>query len=77
MRKIIRKIAITAILASSALMYSCKDKEEKADSYGPNENYQNETPSTNDNATRDTANERGPGSATIGDTVNKTPPEGL
>ncbi|MDV6167139.1 hypothetical protein R1T16_01800 [Flavobacterium sp. DG1-102-2] len=68
------KIKILAVsLGSLALLYSCKDKSSNNDeSYGPTETSRDATPTENDNATLDTAShETGPGSATIGDTLNK------
>jgi len=68
------KIAIITVVAVIGLLCSCKDKSSTNDeSYGPNENYRNETPTENDEATNDTsAHETGPGSATVGDTLHKT-----
>ena len=75
MKKCITKIFLIALLAISGLVISCKDKAEKADSYGPNENSEIETPTKNDDATKDSViRETGPGSATVGDTANRTPP---
>ena len=74
MKKFKTKIGIVAVIAFMAMFSSCKDKSStNEESYGPNENYRNETPTENDEATNDTsAHETGPGSATIGDTLNKT-----
>ncbi|KGO85087.1 hypothetical protein Q765_18270 [Flavobacterium rivuli WB 3.3-2 = DSM 21788] len=75
MKKFVNNLAVFMVIALTGLFVGCKDKAEKADSYGPNENYSNETPTNNDNAAKDsTIHETGPGSATVGDTVNRTPP---
>ena len=75
MKKLVKCLAVFMVIALTGIFTGCKDKAEKADSYGPNENYSNETPTNNDNATKDsTIHETGPGSATVGDTLNRTPP---
>jgi hypothetical protein len=74
MKKLTTKIGFIAIIALMELLTSCKDKSStNEESYGPNENYRNETPTENDEATNDTsAHETGPGSATVGDTLHKS-----
>jgi len=73
--KKLKILALIAFIAISMAMYSCKEKSSNNDeSYGPTETSRSETPTENDEATGDTvAHETGPGSATIGDTLNKTP----
>ncbi|MDV6167006.1 hypothetical protein R1T16_01130 [Flavobacterium sp. DG1-102-2] len=69
-----KTIGLVAIVTISTCIYSCKEKSSNNDeSYGPTETSRSETPTENDEATNDTsAHETGPGSATIGDTLNKT-----
>ena len=73
--KKLKTLALVAAITVSMALYSCKEKSSNNDeSYGPTETSRSETPTDNDEATGDTvANETGPGSATIGDTLNKTP----
>lgn len=73
--KKLRTIGLIAIVAISSVLYSCKEKSSNNDeSYGPTETSRDATPTENDEATNDTSDhETGPGSATIGDTLNKTP----
>jgi hypothetical protein len=71
--KKLKTTGLIAMVAVSAMLCSCKDKSStNEDSYGPTETSRNATPTENDEATNDTsAHETGPGSATIGDTLNK------
>jgi len=72
--KKLKTIGLVALIVLSATLYSCKDRSTNEESYGPTETSRSETPTENDEATGDTvAHETGPGSATIGDTLNKTP----
>jgi len=75
MKRLRTKIIVIVFLALTGLLTGCKDKAEKADSYGSNENSEIETPTKNDDAAKDSViRETGPGSATVGDTLNRTPP---
>lgn len=72
--KKLKTIGLVALIALSATLYSCRDRSTNEESYGSTETSRSETPTENDEATGDTAaHEIGPGSATIKDTVNKTP----
>lgn len=73
--KKLKTLALAAVMAVSMVLYSCKEKSSNNDeSYGPTETSRTETPTENDEATGDSvAHETGPGSATVGDTLNKTP----
>lgn len=75
MKRRTTKLAAIAVIGIAGLLWGCKTEAEKADSYGIIENSENETPTNNDNATKDSViHETGPGSATVGDTLNRTPP---
>lgn len=73
--KKLKTLALAAVITVSMALYSCKQKSSNNDeSYGPTETSRDATPTENDEATNDTSDhETGPGSATIGDTLNKTP----
>jgi len=75
MKMNVTKLAAIVLFGLCGLMTSCVEKAEREESYGSNETSENETPTTNDEATKDTViRETGPGSATVGDTANRTPP---
>ncbi|MHA3789096.1 hypothetical protein ACX0HA_12860 [Flavobacterium hauense] len=67
------KIIYVLLVVITAITYSCKDKSStNEESYGPTETSRDATPTENDKATNNTsAHETGPGSATVGDTLNK------
>lgn len=68
------KIAALALFALTAMASCKKDNVPDEESYGNHETARDQTPTENDEATNDTSDhEIGPGSATVGDTVNKTP----
>lgn len=73
MKNLSSKINLIAATAMLSLLFSCKDKSStNEESYGPTETARDATPTENDEATNDTsAHETGPGSATVGDTLNK------
>jgi len=73
MKMLKSKMLFMTALAVASICFSCKDKSStNEDSYGPTETSRDATPTENDEATMDTsAHETGPGSATVGDTVNK------
>ena len=54
MKNLITKIGIVAVVVLMTMFPSCKDKSStNEESYRPNENYRNETPTENDEATDD------------------------
>lgn len=73
MKDLKTKIRLIVAISMLSLLFSCKDKSStNEESYGPTETSRDATPTQNDNATLDTSShETGPGSATIGDTLNK------
>lgn len=73
MKKLKSNMLFITAVAVASLCFSCKDKSStNEESYGPTETSRDATPTENDEATMDTsAQETGPGSATVGDTLNK------
>lgn len=68
------KLTGMAMVMLASLLWSCNQNEKKdEESYGDHETERSETPTPKDEATNDTVHETGPGSATVGDTLHKTP----
>ncbi|MGQ2985543.1 hypothetical protein [Flavobacterium sp.] len=71
------KLAGMALLMLASLCWSCKQNDKPDEgSYGESETERRETPTSADDATNDpdsVTHETGPGSATVGDTLHKTP----